>query len=160
MCQEIYYPFLCSYLILSPHYVRRLIADPNQPPSTDSLQSVAEKLACHRLLRPCSSFPAFGVPPSSVPSEQQSSYGPEEGMSQRTSNTVAGTVKAALHVNMASAFALKGQLKMAEKCTRLALTSCPYSAEAVRMLVYVLLRTEQTAEALKYLKLHRATPSW
>ena len=71
------------------------------------------------------------------------------------SNADARTIKAALQVNMATAFALQGQMKQAEKCTRLALASSPHSAEAARMLVYILLRTEQIEEALKCLKLYR-----
>ena len=105
---------------------------------------MASKLGCHQLLNPTSGL-------ASIP-------GASGGAQAPASNADARTVKAALQVNMASALALQGQLKQAEKCTRLALASCPQSAEAARMLVYVLLRTEQTGEALKYLKLYRATP--
>ena len=82
-------------------------------------------------------------------------------------------VRAALHVNMAAALAVQaasggggsggggggGALKLAEKCARAGVAACPGSAHAQRMLVYVLLRSGQTAEAIEWLKLHRASAS-
>lgn len=62
---------------------------------------------------------------------------------------------AALHVNMATVYALQGQLHLADKATRKAVEVCPWSWAAARMLVYILLRTGSTQEALKTLKLSR-----
>lgn len=62
---------------------------------------------------------------------------------------------AALHVNMATVYALQGQLHLADKATRKAVEVCPWSWAAARMLVYILLRTGCIAEALKTLKLSR-----
>mmetsp|Transcript_37089 Transcript_37089/g.85688 ORF Transcript_37089/g.85688 Transcript_37089/m.85688 type:complete len:795 (-) Transcript_37089:454-2838(-) len=62
---------------------------------------------------------------------------------------------AALHVNIATVYALQGNLQQAEKATRAALGVCPWSWDATRMLVYILLRTGSTNEALDVLKLSR-----
>lgn len=61
----------------------------------------------------------------------------------------------ALHLNIATVYAVQGQLAQAEKCAREALARCPQSSEANRMIVYVLLRSGNTAEALQVLKLCR-----
>jgi CCR4-NOT transcription complex subunit 10 len=46
---------------------------------------------------------------------------------------------------------------LAENCARAAVSACPSSSHAQRTLVYVLLRTGQTTEALAWLKLYRTS---
>jgi len=82
---------------------------------------------------------------------------------------VAGTtepsrVQAALYANVAcAALVQQGADKnsapkaLAEKCARAAVHACPSSSHAQRTLVYVLLRTGQTTEALAWLKLYRTS---
>jgi CCR4-NOT transcription complex subunit 10 len=72
-------------------------------------------------------------------------------------------VRAALFANVACAALVQpgsdksGAVKaLAEKCARAAVSACPASNHAQRTLVYVLLRTGQTAEALAWLKLYRS----
>ena len=57
--------------------------------------------------------------------------------------------RASLHANLAAVYALQGNILQAERCARTALGICPGSAVVLRMVVYVLLRQGNIAEALQ-----------
>jgi Flp pilus assembly protein TadD len=60
--------------------------------------------------------------------------------------------RSALHVNMANVALLQGNFSHAEQYAREALAACPNSPDALRMLLFILLRKGSTAQALDVLK--------
>jgi CCR4-NOT transcription complex subunit 10 len=63
--------------------------------------------------------------------------------------------KSGLQLNLANVHLMLGNLPAAERCVRTGLTMCPSSTEAIRALVFVLLRKGSTAHALEVLKTRR-----
>lgn len=67
----------------------------------------------------------------------------------------AARARCALHLNLANVYLLQNNLAAAEKCVGLGLAACPTSPDALRSLVFILLRTGNTSAALEALKSRR-----
>lgn len=67
----------------------------------------------------------------------------------------AARARSALHLNLANVYLLQGNLAAAEKCVRAGLAACPTSPDALRSLIFILLRRGNTAAALECLKSRR-----
>ena len=67
----------------------------------------------------------------------------------------AARARSALHLNLANVYLLQNNLAAAEKCVRAGLAACPTSPDALRSLLFILLRTGNTAAALEVLKSRR-----
>jgi CCR4-NOT transcription complex subunit 10 len=63
--------------------------------------------------------------------------------------------RSALHLNLANVYLMQNNLPVAEQCVRAGLKACPNSPEALRALIYVLLRKGRASEALEVLKYRR-----
>ncbi len=67
----------------------------------------------------------------------------------------AARARSALHLNLANVYLLQNNLAAAEKCVRAGLAACPTSPDALRSLLFILLRTGNTTAALEALKSRR-----
>jgi len=67
----------------------------------------------------------------------------------------AAQARSALHLNLANVYLLQNNLAAAEECVRAGLAACPTSPDALRSLLFILLRTGNTTAALEALKSRR-----
>ncbi|CAM9681153.1 unnamed protein product [Chrysoparadoxa australica] len=83
-------------------------------------------------------------------SEQQAK---EEGiLAQLAKKEAANTARSSLHINLATVHMLQGNLQQAERCMMNALRISPTCPQVLRMLVYILLRRGNIAEARQVLR--------
>eukprot|EP00615_Pteridomonas_danica_P006258 CAMPEP_0114359644 /NCGR_PEP_ID=MMETSP0101-20121206/23179_1 /TAXON_ID=38822 ORGANISM="Pteridomonas danica, Strain PT" /NCGR_SAMPLE_ID=MMETSP0101 /ASSEMBLY_ACC=CAM_ASM_000211 /LENGTH=689 /DNA_ID=CAMNT_0001503305 /DNA_START=80 /DNA_END=2149 /DNA_ORIENTATION=- len=123
-----------------PSEALELISVDHQPPSQDAVGEVAAQLGSPAAQ--CGQFPMQPIP-GSVICPRHPAY-----------------MTAALHANLAAAFAVQSapeSLEKAEKCARKAVAACPSSQHAHRMLVYILLRSGNVTEAREWLKMYRTS---
>ena len=80
---------------------------------------------------------------------------PSLSSSSLVAQQVSSQARCSLHINLANVHILQNDLVQAEKCVQQALAICPTSSDAVRMMVYILLRNGKTELALKVLKERR-----
>ena len=110
-----------------------------QPPASEG-QQVHEHAATAAIV---SAQLSGGQGGSATPSQQQ----------------ISAQARCGMMVNLATVHVLLNDLVEAENCARRAISVCNTSADAARMLIYIMLRKGETARALQMLKDQRTVPS-
>ena len=93
---------------------------------------------------------------ASMRTTQKAKDGASVGSSSPAEENPLVVARTGFCVNLASVYALEGNLAGAEDAVKAALQAGPTRPEALRMLIWVLLRKGRTAEALEVLKHRRA----
>lgn len=158
------YVYLCLHEpVLALHYAEALLSRPGVSEAKQcTAHTYAAEARCmlngpleaYRHLMPNQEKLSEDAAAAAVATQRQSRAKEEASAAHNTlpEGHFTARARSALHVNMANVALLQGNYQHAEQYAREALAACPNSPDALRMLIFILLRKGSTQQALDVIK--------